>query len=161
LENYKTLSDMKAPAPKVRVGGEVDTMCTRCHMILGHTILAMEHGHPVRVQCNTCRSQHKYHDQEAAASRREAAAKRESTRRPIGQRPQSTAQPISSRAWKEATAGKDLSSPFPYDPHQTFSDGQVIQHAKFGTGVVIALKEGHKVTVVFEDAIRVLQAGKA
>ena len=33
-----------------RVGGDIDASCTRCKMILGHTILAMVGSKPARVR---------------------------------------------------------------------------------------------------------------
>ena len=43
-----------------RTGGEADSFCTRCRMVLAHTILALEGGKPARVECNTCHGQHNY-----------------------------------------------------------------------------------------------------
>ena len=37
-----------------KTGGEVDCFCTRCKMVLAHTILAMVGDRPARVKCNTC-----------------------------------------------------------------------------------------------------------
>src|SRR2546422_867426 len=43
-----------------KVGADIDAWCTRCKMNLGHTILAMVSGRPVRVRCNTCQGEHNY-----------------------------------------------------------------------------------------------------
>lgn len=43
-----------------RVGGEVDAACTKCKMLLGHTILAMVGSRIARVRCNTCQGEHNF-----------------------------------------------------------------------------------------------------
>ncbi|GAG43550.1 unnamed protein product, partial [marine sediment metagenome] len=63
-------------------------------------------------------------------------------------------------AWQEATAGKDISNPIAYHPKTTFELGQVIIHGKFGVGVVMGVKEGAKIIVVFEDDTKVLVHGR-
>src|SRR5215212_8862408 len=47
-------------APMLKVGGEVDSFCTKCQMSLAHTIHAIVSGRPVKVECNTCHAIHRY-----------------------------------------------------------------------------------------------------
>ncbi len=54
-------------AQPLRVGGDIDSFCTRCKMVLGHTILAMVGKRPVRVRCNTCGGEHNYRGSSAPA----------------------------------------------------------------------------------------------
>jgi hypothetical protein len=68
--------------------------------------------------------------------------------------------PPKNQAWEEAIAGKDLDSPVAYDPARGFSLGQVIRHDKFGIGVVMGVKIGNKIIVVFEDRTRILVKGQ-
>ncbi|HZS44494.1 MAG TPA: hypothetical protein VFC63_05285 [Blastocatellia bacterium] len=50
-----------------RLGGDIEAYCTRCKMDMNHTIEALdETGQPVRVRCNSCNSQHNYHEPRAA-----------------------------------------------------------------------------------------------
>src|SRR6187455_808460 len=44
----------------LRAGGEVDSWCTKCKLVLNHRIIAMVGGTPVRVECSTCSSHHNY-----------------------------------------------------------------------------------------------------
>jgi hypothetical protein len=62
-------------------------------------------------------------------------------------------------AWENAVRDKDLSNPTPYTPKGTFAIGEIIQHKKFGVGVVMGVKEGGKIIVVFETATRILAHG--
>jgi hypothetical protein len=150
LERYKTFSEShQGPRTNLRVGGEIDAWCTRCHLVLSHTILAMRAGEPIRVECCTCKSQHKYHiaspvDTPPVRGVRNTAKN------------QHTARPAFHHVWDEITNGLDLSKPIPYHPNVQFEKGQVIIHGKFGVGVVMEVKEGGKILVVFRDETRVL-----
>lgn len=150
MERYKTLSEYhQGPRTNLRVGGEIDAWCTRCHLVLSHIILAMSVGEPVRVECNTCRSQHKYRAASPDDSPPVRGAHSTAQSRPA-------ARPAFHHVWDNITSGLDLSKPIPYDPKFQFSKGQVIIHGKFGVGVVMEVKEGGKILVVFRDETRVL-----
>ena len=43
-----------------KVGDNIDGWCTRCKLVLTHTIEAVVGGKITRVHCNTCRGQHAY-----------------------------------------------------------------------------------------------------
>ena len=47
-------------AKPLRAGGEVDSWCTKCRLVLNHRIIAMMGPKPVRVECSTCGSHHNY-----------------------------------------------------------------------------------------------------
>src|SRR3954454_4042727 len=65
-------------AKPLKAGGEGDSWCTKCKLVLNHRIIAMVATKPVRVECSTCSSHHNYrgHAPGAApsASPRERAA---------------------------------------------------------------------------------------
>ena len=44
----------------LRAGGEVDSYCTKCRMVLNHRIIAMVGTIPRKVECSTCNSHHLY-----------------------------------------------------------------------------------------------------
>ena len=67
--------------------------------------------------------------------------------------------PPRNQAWDNASAGKDLGSPLPYNPQETFALGEVIEHQSFGVGIVMGFKEGRKMIVVFRDTTRILIQG--
>ena len=155
MDRYRKLSDLKAPGPRTRVGGEVDSWCGRCKLMLEHTILAMQAGEPVKVLCNTCKSQHRY---KAYPPGQAPEVKRSRSKRSGTWAESPKARPHS--AWAEATAGKNLSRSVPYSPQSTFEVGQVLLHGKFGLGVVMGSKAGGKIIVVFEDDTRLLIHGR-
>jgi hypothetical protein len=158
VERHKTLADYAPAGPKVRAGGELDAYCTKCRMMLTHTILAMERGEPVRVECRTCHSQHAYRPNPPGAAGARPARKRAVEKGAGTWAPPPPRRP--ERAWQEATAGKDLGRPVAYHPKTTFEVGAVLIHGKFGLGVVVGLKEGDKILVTFQDDTRTLVHGR-
>lgn len=160
-ERYKTLGDYKADGPKVRVGADIDSWCTKCRIVLTHTIMAMKAGEVVKVQCNTCASQHRHRDAPPGQGRARSKTGKKKTNTGTWA-PAADKQPA--KSWIEASAGKDLANPIAYHPKTTFELEQVILHGKFGIGVVMGIKdEGRikKIIVVFEDDTRVLVHDRA
>jgi hypothetical protein len=149
LERYKTLDYSGTQRIKLRLGADVDAWCTRCRMLLTHTLLALDKGEPSEVMCNTCKSKHKY--------RLPSDTERNISRRKVGAPP---AKPKGAKMWEEASRGKDLSHPIAYHPAHTFAAGDVLIHGTFGVGVVMGIKEGGKIIVAFQDDMHLLVHGR-
>ncbi len=153
MEQYKRLSDYRPLLPKLRVGGEIEAWCTRCRQIDNHTILAIQGNTPLKVMCNICRSQHNYRSGQSTSSGAKSTSPRKAS---AGHLTTSSPTYQSEKAWLDHTRGKDLSNPSMYHPGQSYEPGQVIQHVKFGKGIVVLVKEGNKMEVIFEDKLRLL-----
>jgi hypothetical protein len=126
-----------------KVGGEVDAFCTRCQLLLAHTVIAMVGAVPVKVECNTCRNVHRFR----GAS---TAAKRPATRIPRGGPKVS---------FEEMLAGQ-AGEPRRYAPTVVFATGDVLDHATFGRGFVSGVKDPGKVEVTFRAGVKTLVHGK-
>lgn len=129
----------------VKVGGEVDTLCNRCGMVLAHTVIAMVGSRPVKVECNTCHGVHAFHAEGGAA------------RRPTGSRPARPRQ--SATSFDELIAGK-VGTARRYSPKTGYAAGDVVDHPSFGLGLVTAVREGNKIEVTFRSAVKVLVHGQ-
>lgn len=57
--------------------------------------------------------------------------------------------------WGTAVAGHADAEFTPYAPATTFAVSTLVQHAKFGKGIVVAV-DGNKVDILFEQGIRKL-----
>ncbi len=130
----------------LKVGGEVDSFCTRCNMILAHTIHAMVGPRPVKVECNTCHVVHAYR-----APARGATPKPARTRALKG--------PVAS--FDEVLRTKKLALAVKYSPRTSFAVDQVIEHPTFGLGFVSAVLDGAKIQVTFRSDVKVLVHGRA
>jgi len=122
-----------------KLGGNIDSWCGKCKMMLAHTIEAMVGEKPTRVLCNTCKSQHAY---KAQPPRTPGA-----TRAPK--------QPRASRYQTLLNAG-DLSAAKTYSPSGRYEEGDILEHHTLGRGVTTALKEGSKIEVLFESGLKTL-----
>jgi len=150
VERYKKLSDYKSPKPKSQVGTDIDAWCTRCKRMLTHTVLAKTEGRTVRVVCNTCNSEHKFYSDPPGS-------RKKTSRRKTGSGwSGSKKHPAAARLFQDAARDKDMSKPTAYNPSTTFELDQVIIHGKFGVGIVTEVKPRGRITVSFEDAVRVL-----
>ena len=127
-----------------KVGGEVDAFCTRCQLLLAHTVIAMVGAVPVKVECNTCRSVHRFRG--ASTTPRRPAAASASKRGPT----QSFDEMLASQTGATSR----------YAPTGHYSTGDVVDHATFGRGFVSGVKDPGKVEVTFRGGVKTLVHGK-
>jgi hypothetical protein len=156
-------------AKPLKAGGEVDSWCTKCKLVLNHRVIAMVATAPVRVECSTCNSHHNFRARapgdkavSAGGSSRVAAGKSASSSGPRSTRGPTKAQQMlldRERTWEKSIAGKALSDFRPYRVSEIFEEGDLIRHSKFGDGVVTRLLEGKKVEILFKDDARTLAHG--
>jgi hypothetical protein len=128
----------------VKVGGEVDTLCTKCELTLAHTVHAVVAGKPVKVECNTCHAVHRYRGaagSSAAGPRRVEAAPR--ARREVV-------------PFESLLAAKRVSEACPYSAKQKYAVDDVVDHPTFGRGFVSAVRDGGKIEVTFRSEVKVL-----
>ena len=154
-------------AKPLKAGGEVDSWCTKCKLLLNHRVIAMVGTTPKRVECSTCNSHHNYRALppgekavSAGGSSRVAAGK--SSSGPRSTRGPTKAQQVvldRERTWEKAIAGKGVHDFRSYRVSEIFEEGDLIRHSKFGDGVVTRLLEGKKVEILFKDDARTLAHG--
>jgi hypothetical protein len=162
---------MVSPMAKpLKAGGEVDSWCTKCKLVLNHRIIAMVGTKPVRVECSTCSSHHNFR---ATAPGEKASAGASGTsgssaRASSGSSgPRSTRGPTKAqlavmdreRTWEKSIAGKGVHDFRQYRVSEIFEEGDLVRHSKFGDGVVTRLLEGKKVEILFKDDARTLAHG--
>jgi hypothetical protein len=135
----------------VKVGGEVDALCTKCQLTLAHTVHAVVSGRPVKVECNTCHAVHRYRGSLGAASRSSAPRGNGAARaaRPAREQPVVV-------AFEELLAARDASQAQPYSPKRTYAVDDVMDHPLFGRGFVSALRDGGKIEVTFRSDVKLL-----
>ena len=157
---------------KLQASGEVDSWCTKCRLLLNHRIIAMLGTKPVKVECSTCGSHHRYRatapgDKEPPATTRSPSGAPRTTS-PSVRAPRSSAAAKAAAAelareqsWEKAIAGKALSDFKPYRLSATFAEGDLIRHKKFLDGVVTRVIDIGKVEILFKDGARTLAQGVA
>jgi hypothetical protein len=125
------------------IGKDIDSWCTRCKMVLAHTIETVANGRVTRVHCNTCGGQHAYR----ARAPGTGTGSRPRASRANGARV--AAKPP--RDYATLLRGRDPATARAYSLTERFKDGELIKHATFGLGVVTVLRDGNKIEVMFSD----------
>ncbi len=153
-------------AKPLRAGGEVDSWCTKCKLVLNHRIIAMVGPTPKRVECSTCSSHHNFRalapGEKAPSSATKSPRSAGASAAPRSTRGPTKAQRIvldREKSWEQAVNGKAVASFRPYRVSEIFEEGDLVRHSKFGDGVVTRLLEGRKVEVLFKDDARTLAHG--
>ncbi len=142
------------------VGRDIDAWCTKCKLDLGHTITAMVDDAVAQVRCNTCNSVHRF--KAAAAGKKAAKAKAKAKAKPkttAAERAAARAKAAELHAqvvqYQRLIADRDLAKAEKYSPRMDPSKGTLIEHSKFGTGVIVSVAGG-KAAVLFPDGRRLL-----
>ncbi|PIE33829.1 hypothetical protein CSA56_09970 [candidate division KSB3 bacterium] len=127
-------------------GDEVDSYCMSCKLMLMHRIVAVVDGKPEKVVCGTCNRKHKYRPNLPKSRQPKTAKKTTRIRR--------SKDPA--LLWEEAMTGKDLSNPKPYSISGAFLENDIIDHKKFGPGLVMQLMGEGKMEVIFKEGTKLL-----
>jgi len=132
---------------ELSVGKEVLSYCGKCKLTLAHTIVTMKAtGALGKCECRTCKATHVYKDPSKVKASRVKAK--------TGTKKQSTQESISN-LWLEAVNNASTKSQ-KYAPKEKFCVKDIIDHAKFGPGVVERLIDNDKIEVIFRHEIKTL-----
>jgi hypothetical protein len=130
---------------KIAVGSDVEAYCTKCKLVLAHTVVALQGAKPRRVKCNTCGGEHNFRPSKPVA--RAATKKTEKTKTPLKRTRQS---------WGEIMQEASGKPHKPYSMSGSFGEGDWIEHSTFGLGCVQSFTPPNKITVRFADTTRLL-----
>jgi hypothetical protein len=145
------------------VGKEIVCFCTRCKMDLGHTIMSMVGGAPVRVVCRTCKSEHNYKPKRGVTEPGGAGTVRRTVaggapRAPRERTVEKTV-PVEVEWLKQMNASTKPKRE--YAANEAFTSGDRILHPTFGEGVVQKLLYPNKIEVLFRmDVKTLIHSGK-
>jgi hypothetical protein len=132
---------------KPSIGKNIDSWCTKCKLMLAHTIEAAKGDKITRVHCNTCRAQHTY--------RPNPPGKRAAT----GKSSRSQGKEAPPSDFATILRGKDPAKARPYLLSERFKAAELIRHPRFGLGLVTAVKDRTKIEVAFADGVKTLVQG--
>jgi hypothetical protein len=132
---------------KIAAGSEVEAYCTKCKLVLAHTVVTMHGIKPRRVKCNTCNGEHNYR---AEKPQSKVAAKK-SEKSPKAKAPKKVRQ-----SWTEVMQEASAKPHKTYSMSGSFGEGDWIEHSVFGLGCVQTFTPPNKITVRFADSTRML-----
>ena len=127
------------------VGGETRAYCASCKSDTLHTIVTMFEGEVRSGQCTICNASHAY-------------------RPPRGDGDEDVPEPIAVRRrqalrklpWGEVIADVDSEIVPLYSVRDTYTEGDIINHASFGLGYISERVSDTKLEAIFEDGQRIL-----
>lgn len=144
----RPFTKMESAVDEKQVGGEVDAYCTKCKMILAHTVLAKVETKIARVRCNTCMGEHAYRAN-PPGTRKAATAKKKAP----GSK--ATVKKAEAKPFDSLFTEKSLASAQPYSPKGRYAQGDVLQHPTFGVGLVESIRDD-KVDAIFRQGPKTL-----
>lgn len=133
---------------KYAAGKEVVSYCTKCKLSLGHTIVSMKDTSTIgKVHCNTCKTTHVFKDPS------------QNTKKVKGTKTRARKKTLSvAELWTEQI-GKAEGKAKDYTIRGNFDVGDLINHKKFGPGIVQAHIDD-KVEILFQHEIKLLVHNK-
>lgn len=129
---------MNIRVKKIRLGDDVAAPCGRCKGERTHQVAALnQNGTPAIVICRTCGGRHSFRE------------KRD------GKQPASSRAKRTGRADMSSTVSRPRTPARSYSPREAYSEGEWIDHPKFGQGEVIEIRDD-KIEVKFGVEKRLL-----
>lgn len=152
---------------KLTAGGEIVSYCTKCRLDLNHRIIALVDGIPVKVECESCGSHHKYRrpmesrtTEKRPRSTTSTRTKTSTPRTAAGRAASEAAEEsLRERDWQSHIAGKMADEFIKYSPQGQYEEGVLVHHTKFGDGYVLRVIDAKKVEIMFRHESKVLAQG--
>lgn len=121
--------------------------------------MAILDGRPKKVKCLTCQAQHIYRASEPGirkkAKLKESADVSKTEKAPRKKRGKlARTQEKETELWKEILANKDSASAKLYTMGGSYKIDEIINHSKFGIGIVTNIITPQKMEVLFEDGYK-------
>jgi hypothetical protein len=146
---------------KRSAGDTIEARCTRCRAVLNHTIVAMVEGRVVRVECNTCRGSHNYHEikepaVKSAKTPLDAKVPKEK-KTPAPRAPRKDPLAAEREEWAALQLNRNGDGATPYDMNRRFRVGDIVAHTSFGLGLVKLVIPPNKAEILFETGKKLLR----
>jgi hypothetical protein len=134
-----------------KVSEDIDAWCIKCKMFLNHVIMTMKETRPHRVKCKTCRDVHAFR---LVAP---GTAKAKTAKTP---RKNTAARTRRINDFEAMIDGRDTAKAIPYTMKGKFKPDDLIDHKKFGLGLVIRKIDPTKMEVSFSEGTKILVFGR-
>lgn len=125
-----------------KVSENIDAWCNPCGLLLAHVIMSLKDDRPHRVKCKTCQAVHAFR---LAAPKSRKTATKKPARKTAARSPRQNAE------YAGLVGERDPASAIPYSMKSSFALDDLINHSKFGLGIVTRLTGPAKIEVLFAD----------
>ena len=131
----------------IKVGSTVESICSKCKLVLDHLIVSMKEDKIDKVKCNTCETIHKYRDPAKRLKAKTTARKSSGTR---------TRMIDALKEWEQIIQTSTKDEFVPYAMDKSFKKGDKITHKAFGEGGVLQMVGENKINVLFKEGQKLL-----
>ncbi len=141
-----------------KAGDEVMSWCTKCKEMHLHNVKAVgADGIPARVIC-TCteKRERNFRPDPPKAAGEKRSSSSSSTASAAPKRASKKVVESPQVQWQKLIDGTNREKSRTYEMNAQFAQGDLLDHSKFGPGVVTELLDAHKMVVVFEDKTRIM-----
>ena len=125
-------------------GDEVDAYCGKCKIERTHAVVALVDGEIAKILCKVCGAQHRYRRS------RTSAAKNTVRTKPVKDDTDESVRHEAALLDDLARKG-ELMGGKPYSMASRYAQGDVIEHPRFGVGIVKESLPGGKLSVHFTE----------
>ena len=132
---------------KMEIGIEVEALCNKCKAATVHVVVAIKSQDMVRVMCKACQSLHRFKAPESKGVKKAAKVQK-------AQKVKLTPEARESKKWNKLLLAADPEKAVAYSMSNVYAENDIIQHNKFGLGVVVKILDPSKISVVFEDGVK-------
>ena len=140
-------------------GDEIDSRCLKCKSVTNHTIIAMLEGKAAKVECNTCHARHKYRSP-VTVKKKSSGVRRVTKKKAAGSKGgRMTPEMKAAAHYETVLADRSMEGALPYAMTATFAQGDLIDHPKFGLGLVTRKISANRIEVTFRIGIKILVCG--
>jgi len=137
-----------------QVGKNIDSWCSKCNLMLAHTIEAMDKSVVKKVHCNTCKAVHVHRPNPPNSKTKDPAAAKSTKAAGKVKAPRSAGE------YAKLMENVDERKTREYSFKGIYDQGDVINHGKFGLGYVMAQKDSSKIEVLFSEGLKLLVQGR-
>lgn len=125
------------------VGDSIEGRCTKCRKNTAHIIVTLVEENPGKVQCTVCNREHKY--------RPPTAARKPAARRTVDPKE------AERQEWQALQPTMNPAKATDYSMDATYKVNALINHPRFGLGVVQRVVGPQKIEVLFEDGRKMMR----
>lgn len=138
-------------------GSPINAYCVNCKSDKHHVVLEVD-GVQVRlVRCESCAKEGEFRaPREKTKAGLQEALRRKTMPPPPRKRATRKKNATPEEVFNKLVEGRDLSAAKPYSIKPPFQVSDLIDHPKFGVGIVTEIADVQKVKVVFEDGERIM-----
>ncbi len=151
-----------------KVGSDIDGWCTKCRLDTPHVIVSLKADNETakRAECKSCGGQHNYRPPKtgptAKKSTRKKTAKKTAKKKTSKKSTTKKVYEPTADEWGDRTAAQLAAGveSKPYSIRATFEVNELVEHKKFGQGIVIEVLIDNKVKILFRDGLKTLIMGR-